>query len=167
MKKQTLLGMALASAMTLSAMAMAAPQGGPEAGGHGHGGRHGQHHGAMGMLHKLNLTDAQKAQVKQLMQTARTQNKPQRDDLRQQRRAFETMTPDQVGYQAAAGRLAQAEGQATTQRVQQRATLRAQIYALLTPAQKAQAATMQAQRQARHQQWQEFRQTHPVENSAS
>ena len=50
------------------------------------------------------------------------------------------MTPDQVGYQAAAARLAQAEGSAMQVRVQQSANVRAQVYAVLTPTQKAKLA---------------------------
>jgi periplasmic protein CpxP/Spy len=67
------------------------------------------------------------------------------------------MTPDQVGYTATASRLAQAEGAATQVRVQQQATIRAQIYAVLTAPQKAQLATMKAQQDARRQQWQQLR----------
>jgi Spy/CpxP family protein refolding chaperone len=84
-------------------------------------------------------------------------NKAQRDSLRQQRQAFEAMTPDQVGYQAAAARLAQAEAAATQNRVQQQAQLKAQIYALLTPQQKAQWATLKQEREQRRQQWEQFR----------
>jgi Spy/CpxP family protein refolding chaperone len=114
------------------------------------------------MLHKLNLSDAQKASVKRIMSTSRQQNKTQWQALRQQRDAFEAMTPNQVGYQAAAASLAQAEGQATQARVQQKANLRAQIYALLTPAQQAQAATLKAQAQARRAKWKEFKAQNPA-----
>jgi Spy/CpxP family protein refolding chaperone len=82
--------------------------------------------------------------------------------LRQQRSAFEAMTPNQVGYQAAAASLAQAEGQATQARVQQKANLRAQIYAVLTPAQQAQAATLKAQAQSRRAKWKEFKEQNPA-----
>jgi protein CpxP len=147
MRKKSLLGLALASALAIgTTVAIAAPDGG-----HGRHG-HRDHHGQMMMIHKLNLTDAQKASVKQIVRTNRDQNKPARQALEQQRQAFEAMTPGQVGYQAAAASLAQASGQATQHRVQQMANLRAQIYAALTPAQQAQAATLQAQARARHEQ---------------
>lgn len=157
MRKQTLLGLALASALAIgTTVAMAAP-----GGGHGHG--HGrQGHGQMMMLHKLNLTDAQKASIKQIVSSNRSQNKPAREALRQQRQAFEAMTPGQAGYQAAAASLAQASGQATQARVQQMANVKAQIYALLTPAQQAQAATLPAQAQARRQKWQQFKAENPT-----
>ena len=108
-------------------------------------------------LHKLNLSDAQKASIKQIMKSSFTQNKSQFQAVRQQRQAFAAMSPTDAGYQAAAASLAQAEGAATTARVQQMATVRAQIYNVLTPAQQSQLASMKAQQQARHQQWQEFK----------
>ena len=162
MRKHTLLGLALASALAIgTTVAMAAPNaGGPGSSDHGWHGHRG--HGQMMMLHKLNLSDAQKASIKQIVSKNREQNKDQRQALRQQRAAFESMTPNQVGYQAAAASLAQAEGQATQVRVQQMANLRAQIYAVLTPAQQAQAATLKAQAQARRAQWKQFKAQNPA-----
>lgn len=158
MRKNTLLGLALATAMAVSTLAIAAPSGHGEA---GHRGHHGDRHGQMMMLHKLDLSDAQRARIKQIISSNREQNKAPRQALQKQRRAFEAMTPDQAGYQAAAAGLAQAAGQEAQARVQQMAHLRAQIYAVLTPAQRAQAVTLQAQAQARRQQWQQFKAQHP------
>ncbi|WP_158884034.1 Spy/CpxP family protein refolding chaperone [Rhodanobacter sp. L36] len=153
MRKTLLLGLTLASAVALSTFAVAGPAGG-EGGWHG---GHGHHGGQFMALKKLDLTDAQRASIKQIVQASFAQNKTQRTALRQQRSAFESMTPDQVGYTATASRLAQAEGAATQVRVQQQATIRAQIYAVLTAPQKAQLATMKAQQDARRQQWQQLR----------
>lgn len=158
MRKTTSLGFILASALALTGAAYAATGGhddGRHFGGHGH---HGMHEA----FAKLNLTDAQKASIKQITQASREQNKGQWQALRTQREAFEQMTPDQVGYQAAAARLAQVEGQATQARIEQRAKVKAQIYAVLTPAQKAQLATMRSEREARREQWKEFRKSHPA-----
>jgi protein CpxP len=155
MRKTILLGLTLASAVALSTFAVAAPAGG------GHGGWHGHGHGGQFMaLKKLDLTDAQRASIKQIVKASFEQNKPQRTALRQQRSAFQSMTPDQVGYTTAASRLAQAEGSATQARVQQQANVRAQIYSVLTAPQKAQLATIQAQRQSRTQEWKQFRAQH-------
>ena len=167
MRKHTLLGLALASALAIgTTAALAAPgAGGPDSSGHGwhgHEGRHGD--SQMMMLHKLNLSDAQKASIKQIVSANRAQNKGQA--LRQQRAAFESMTPNDVGYQKAAASLAQAEGQATQVRVQQQANLRAQIYAVLTPQQQAQAATFKAQEQARRAQWKQFKEQNPAPASS-
>lgn len=156
MRKNITLGLILTSAMALGTLAVAAPaspDAGPHRGGHGHMHRHG-HDMA---LRKLDLTDAQRASIKQIVRTSFAQNKTQWQALRQQRNAFESMTPDQVGYQAAAARLAQAEGEATRVRVQQKANVRAQIYAVLTPTQKAKMATLRAEKQARREKWKEFK----------
>ena len=165
MRKQTLLGLALASALALgSTAALAAPGAvGPKGSGHGWHGHHGHHGpGHMRNLAKLNLSDAQKASIKQIISADRGQDAAPRKALREQRRAFESMTPNQAGYQAAATSLAQAEGQAAQARVQRKARLRAQIYAVLTPAQQAQAATLKTQAQARREQWKQFRAEHPL-----
>ena len=161
MRKNISLALVLASAVALAPFAIASAQDGGPHGGHGHG------HGAFEAYSKLNLTDAQKASIKQIMQTAFSQGKAQRDTLRQQREAFEQMAPNASGYQTAAASLAQAEGAATTARVQQRAAIRAQVYAILTPAQQAQLATLKAQREARREQWQQFKAQHPVSSSSS
>ncbi|MEW9623441.1 Spy/CpxP family protein refolding chaperone [Rhodanobacter geophilus] len=155
MRKNLILGLALSSALAIGSFAVAA-QGAPGPGGHGGWGHHGERHGMMA-LHKLNLTDAQKASIKQIMKSSFAQNKGQFQALRQQKQAFEAMNPNDPGYQAAAASLAQAEGAATTARVQQMANVRAQIYNVLTPAQQSQLATMKAQQQARRQQWQQFK----------
>jgi Spy/CpxP family protein refolding chaperone len=163
MRKTILLGLTLASAVALSTFAIAAPAGGAHGGWHGHGHGHG---GQLMALNKLNLTDAQRASIKQIVKTSFAQNKTQRTTLRQQRSAFESMTPDQVGYTAAASSLAQAEGAATQQRVQQQANVRAQIYAVLTAPQKAQLATMKTQREARMQEWKQFKAQHATGTAA-
>ncbi|MGH8234159.1 MAG: Spy/CpxP family protein refolding chaperone [Rhodanobacteraceae bacterium] len=158
MHKYTFLGLTLASALAIGSVAVAAPAG---AGGwRGHHGYRG--HGQMMMLGKLNLSDAQRASIKQIVSSSREQNKSARQALQKQRAAFEAMTPNQAGYQSAANRLAQAEGHATQERVEQMAKLRGQIYAVLTPAQQAQAATLKAQAQARRQQWQRFKAQNPL-----
>jgi protein CpxP len=160
MRKSISLGLILASAVAVTTFAATAQTAGQHGGWHSHG------HSQLMALNKLNLTDAQRASVKQIMQTSFAQNKTQRQALGQQRSAFESMTPDQVGYQAAAASLAQAEGSAAQARVQQRATITAQVYAVLTAPQKAQLATLKAQQQARQQQWQQFKAQHPVSSTS-
>jgi len=157
MRKSTPLLLILAAAVSCTTLAVSAQAGGPQGGWHG-----GHGHSQFMALSKLNLTDAQRASIKQTMQTSFAQNKTQREALHQQREAFQAMTPDQVGYQAAAASLATAEGAAAQQRVQQQATIRAQIYALLTTQQKAQYATLQTQQQARKAQWEKFKAANPV-----
>lgn len=160
MRKPLLISLALGSVLALGSYAVAA-QTGP----HGGWGHHG-HHGMMA-FHKLGLSDTQKANIKQIMQTNFAQTKTQFQALRQQRQAFAALTPTSPGYQAAATSLAQAEASAAQARVLRQANIRAQVYAVLTPAQQAQLATQKAQRQARHQQWEQFKAQHPASGSSS
>jgi protein CpxP len=161
MRKHLSLGLILSTAMAFGSVAIAAGHSGHDG---GRGDSHGHHRGHSHEMafKKLDLTDAQRASVKQIVHDSFAQNKDQRGALHLQREAFRSMTPDQVGYQAAAARLAQAEGNATQLRVQQKATVRAQIYAVLTPAQKAKMATMRAEKQARREQWNTFKSQHPT-----
>jgi protein CpxP len=153
--KSTLLGLALASVLAIGSISAADFGNGGDWHGH-HGG------GQMMALQKLDLSDAQRASIKQIMSNSREQNKPSRQALRQQRSAFEAMSPTSAGYQAAAASLAKAEGQATQERVMQMADLRARIYTVLTPAQQTQLVALKAQEQTRRQQWQQFQQQHPM-----
>jgi Spy/CpxP family protein refolding chaperone len=165
MRKIIPLSLALAGALSLSAMAFAGPG---EDHGPGPGGWHGHaHHGGgfgfgLAGLHQLDLSDAQKASIKQLVQQNFAQLKSQRDAVRQQRTAFEALTPDAPNYQSAAASLAQAEASLTSTRITQGAALRAQVYAVLTSAQKTQLASLKAEREARFQQWKAFKAQHPT-----
>lgn len=160
MRKNLILGLAFGSALAIGSYAVAA-QGAPGPGGRGH---HGDHHGMM-ELGKLNLSDTQRASIKQIMKSSFEQNRSRFQAARQQRQAFEAMKPTDPGYQAATSSLAQAEGAAASARVQQMANVRAQIYNVLTPAQQSQLATIQAERQTRMQQWKEFKAEHPLGNA--
>jgi Spy/CpxP family protein refolding chaperone len=164
MRKSLFLGLALSSALAFGGIAMAAPQGGF---GGPHGGWH-HGHGAHGMfaLNKLDLTDAQKTSIKQIVKNSFAATKDQRKALFQQRKAFESLTPDQAGYQAAADSLAQAEANAAKARVEQQASVRAQIYAVLTSSQKMQLASIKAKREQRMQEWKQFRAEHANDASA-
>jgi Spy/CpxP family protein refolding chaperone len=119
---------------------------------------HGHHHGmAMGghMYDQLNLSDAQRTQIKQLTQQDFAQAKPQMQALRQARQAFESASPGTAAYQTASSNLAEAEADAARTRTTNQANLRAQIYQLLTPTQRTQLASIRAQHKAQMQQWRE------------
>lgn len=161
MRKFIPLSILLTAAIGCSALVFAAPGGG-DFGGGGEGG-HGHGHGGQGFreLQKLNLSDAQRASIKDIVKQGFTQLKPQFQAVRQQRTAFEALTPDSPNYQSTAASLAQAEGQLTVARTTQRAALKAQIYAVLNASQKAQLATLKAARQARIEQWKQFKAQNP------
>jgi periplasmic protein CpxP/Spy len=167
MRKTTMtLSILLTAALGCSTLALAAPGG--QDGGFGGAGFHGHHGEGFMALRGLNLTDAQKASVKQIVQQSFTQLKPQFQAVRQQREAFEAMAPNASGYQAAAASLAQAEANLTSARITARAAVTTQIYTtVLTSAQQSQYTAQKAAFQARKAQWQQFKAQHPVSSSTS
>jgi periplasmic protein CpxP/Spy len=167
MRKTMTLSIILAAALGCSALALAAPGGqGFGEGGDWNGG-HGHHRGLMA-LRGLNLTDAQKASIKQIIQQNMSQMKPQFQAVRQQRQAFEALSPSSSGYQAAAASLAQAEANLTSARITTRAAVTAQIYnTVLTGAQQTQLTAEKAAFQARKAQWQQFKAEHPTQSAST
>lgn len=121
-------------------------------------------HGMLAMGRQLDLSKAQRANIHQLMRENFKQARPQRTALHAKRLAFANATPGTAAYQNAANHLAQAEAEAKRAQVLRRAALRAQIYHLLTPAQRTQLTTLRAQRQERMQWMQAHRQhaQHPA-----
>lgn len=119
---------------------------------HGHMHRHMQRH-RMRMLHKLNLSDTQRTNIRQMVHESFEQARPEMQALRQKREAWEAATPGSSAYRSAAEDLATAEANAARQRVVRRAALRARIYGLLTSRQRNQLANLRAEHQARMQQW--------------
>lgn len=112
----------------------------------GHPGGHFHHHHG-GFWHEyshLGLTDDQKASMKSIFTAA----KPQMQTLHQQMQAnhlkLMQTKPDDPNYQTVVAEVAQSEATLASQRSTQHSQLRAQLYAVLTPAQKTQLATQQA-----------------------
>ncbi|MGH8212462.1 MAG: Spy/CpxP family protein refolding chaperone [Rhodanobacteraceae bacterium] len=161
--RKTLLSIIAAAAIGGSSLALASAGGGFDHGGWHHG--HGM--SAMHELGKLNLSDAQRDNIKQLSKQSFQQLKPQMEALHQRRNAFDSMEPTASGYQTAANDLATAEAGVARARVLASASLRSQVYNVLTPAQRSQLATMHAQHEARMQQWKEFQAQHPLPEDVS
>jgi len=163
MRKSITLSLILSAALGVSALAFA--QGGP--GGFGPG-PHGHHGGAEMAFHGLNLTDAQKTQIKQIVQQSFASLKTQGQAVRQQREAFEALSPNASNYQSAAASLAQAEASFTSARIIARAAVTAQIYnTVLSSAQQSQYASNKTAMQARKAQWQQFKAEHPLPANTS
>jgi protein CpxP len=99
-------------------------------------------------LRALNLTDAQRQQIQTLVQQSHEQNREGVARLRQareaQRTAAEAVPFDEQAIRSTTQALAEAETEAAIAR----AKLRADIFALLTPEQQAQAAKFKAERQS-------------------
>jgi Spy/CpxP family protein refolding chaperone len=135
-------------------------------------GRHGQR-GAGGAwqrggifgrgLAQLNLTDAQKQTMRQLMQDARTQAKPYADQLKQNRQDLETAIKS--NNTTAIPQLTERQAQLHGQVAAIRAKAMASFYAQLTPEQKAKADEMREQRKQRFENWQQRRQNAAPRNN--
>ena len=160
-------GLALAGTMALSGIvgfaqqATTQEQGGKDHVGRHGGGRRGDHKGGRGMrggfggghfAEKLNLTDAQKAQMKQIAERYRESAKAQRQQARGGERkggfdAFNGGTFNEAEVRAAA----QARANAHVEMEVQRARMMSEMYAVLTAEQKAQLATERQQREQKRQ----------------
>lgn len=141
----------LAAAMLSTAVGAQGP--GPD-GGPGLGFHHRPHGELMVALKQLNLSEDQKASVKQLFKQNHEQLRPQMQTVMADRQALIAATPGTAAYQTAADNLAQAASAAASAHVQGEAALVAQVYNLLTDAQKAQWATLQQQHAAKMAEWQ-------------
>lgn len=162
-------GLALAGTLALSGVVGfaqqgtndGAQQGGQERGGKRHGGMHGDgdHKGGRGMRGgfgrfgaNLNLTDAQKAQMDQIIARYRETAKAQRQQQgRGERRGgfdvFNGGTFNEAEVRAAA----QARANAQVEREVAHARMMSEMYAVLTAEQKAQLAAERQQREQRRQ----------------
>lgn len=106
-------------------------------------------------LRALDLTEAQREQVRQLTEQHREQTRALAERVRAageaQREAMEATSFNEQNIRVTA----QAFAEVQTDMAVQEARLRSDIYALLTPDQQQQLATMQAEREARQAQRQE------------
>ncbi|MGO9516444.1 MAG: Spy/CpxP family protein refolding chaperone [Candidatus Korobacteraceae bacterium] len=105
------------------------------------GHRHGDHMAYMAKA--LNLTDAQKAQVKSIMQANRTSMRPLMQQMEQNRLAMLTATSGGAFDQAKVTALANQQAQLMAQMTVNRQSIQSQIYnQVLTPEQRATADQM-------------------------
>jgi protein CpxP len=102
------------------------------------------------MMQSLNLTDAQKAQAKTIFDQARQSAQPLRTQLQQNRQALNAAA--KAGNSASIQQLSNDEGRLLGQLIAIRTEAKAKFYAILTPAQRAQADQLQQKRQERMQQ---------------
>ncbi len=178
-------GLALAGTMALSGIVGFAQQTtqGMQQGGKDQAGRHEGHRGGGGKGHRrgggmkggfggrfaenLNLTDAQKEQMKQISARYRESAKAQRQGRGEGRRqggGFEAFNGG-VFNEAEVRAAAQAQASAQVERKVARARMMSEMYAVLTPEQKTQIAAARQQRQQREQKRQERRARRPNANA--
>ncbi len=130
--------------------------------GPGHGfGRHG------GMLNRmtqeLNLTDAQQAQIKSILQAEHAKIQPLMQQLHQNRQAQEASLTANFD-EAKARAFASGQAQIMTDLMVEKQRTKSQIFAVLTPEQQQKALQLQQQQEQRRQQWM---QTHQQQSQAA
>jgi periplasmic protein CpxP/Spy len=131
----TSLSIATAQTTTATTPAAAAPSG-----------PHGPHGFGPGrMFKKLGLTPEQQAQIKAIFTAAQPQMKSMHEQMRANHLKLMQTKPDDPNYGNVAAEVAQSNATLASQRTTQGAALRTQMYAVLTPAQKTQLATLEAQ----------------------
>jgi Spy/CpxP family protein refolding chaperone len=117
----------------------------PAAGWHGHG----QHHMAW-MAKELNLTDAQKAQIKSMMQSQHATMQPLMQQMAENRKAMLAATANGAFDQAKVTALANQQAQVMAQLAVQKESMHHQIYTqVLTPDQRTTADQLRAKQMAR------------------
>lgn len=112
----------------------------------GHMHRHGMF-GEMLPFHAVDLTDAQRTQIKQIFQNAEPTMKPLFEQLHQNHQAMMQLITSGTFDQAKAQALASQSSQILGQLAVQRASLESQAYQLLTPEQKTKMSEVLAKRQ--------------------
>lgn len=112
------------------------------------GGGHGFGHGRgdrIGMaLRGLDLTDEQKAKVKEVIETNRTSFEPTIKAMKENRAKLHDLSKDGTFDQAQVEALAKEQGDLVAQSIVQKEGVKAQIFATLTDEQKVKAAEMRA-----------------------
>jgi Spy/CpxP family protein refolding chaperone len=124
----------------------------------------GHRQGHMGfMARELNLTDAQKQQIKTMMQSQHATMRPLMQQLAENRKALLAVTANGAFDQAKVQAIANQQSQAMAQLMVQKASIQHQIYTqVLTPEQRTQADQMREKQMARiDQRLQKFSQPLP------
>ena len=102
------------------------------------GKRGGHHHGGFGfMAEKLNLTDAQKAQVKEIMEASRAKMQPLREAGKANHQKMEAATANGQFDEAAVSAIAQEQATIGAQMIVEKARVKSQIFQILTAEQKS------------------------------
>ena len=119
-------------------------------------GAHGWHHhgGPWHLLGKLDLSAAQKQQVKDIMTAAHPQMQSLHEQMRANSLKLRQTQPTDPNYASIASQVSQTHGSLAAQMMTQQADVRAQVFKVLTPAQQTQLAALEAQMQShKHGAW--------------
>jgi Spy/CpxP family protein refolding chaperone len=134
-------GTSLGVAAAADQSATAPPPPGPP-GWHHHG-------GPWHLLGKLGLSEAQRAQIKDIMTAARPQLKSLHEQIHANQLKLQQTSPTNPNYSSIVSEVSQTHGSLQAQLLTQDAEVRAQVFKVLTTAQQAQLTALEAQIQAR------------------
>lgn len=122
-------------------------------------GKKGFHRGGHGMMFReLDLTDEQKAQVKQISDASKTNVQPIREQMRANRQKLQELSANGNFDAAQVQAIAAQQGNLSAQLIVEKERVKAQIFQILTPEQRAKAAEMQTKMKERFQNRMEKRQ---------
>ena len=113
-------------------------------------GHHGKH-GAFKMMKQLDLTDAQKEQMKAIRQAGRESTKSLRESLKANRQQLEQITANGQFNEAQVQAIAAQQSGIMAQLLVEKTRVKSQIYQILTAEQKAKVEEMKAKMQERRQ----------------
>lgn len=107
-----------------------------------HGDRHHRGHGGpeggafLHQLKALDLSDAQRGSIRNAIKAHWQTAQSEHEALHKLQRSVDTATPDSAGYGSLVNQLADARANVARDHVQKQAALKAEVFAMLTPAQK-------------------------------
>lgn len=141
--KKVIIGIIGASILALGAIFVVGQQK-MNNGEHGRGFGRGQHRQMGMMLKGLDLTDDQKAKVKEIMEAGRTSVQPLMEQMKANHVKIRDLGTSGTFDQAAVEAIANEQGSITAKLIIEKEKAKAQIFALLTDEQKAKAAEKRA-----------------------
>ncbi len=109
-------------------------------------GPQGKHHhrGEGRLLGQLGLSDPQKAQIKAIMTAAHPEMQSLHEQMQANSLALRNTKPTDPNYAGIVSQVSQTHGSLSAQAMAQHAQVRAQVFMVLTPAQQAQLAALEA-----------------------
>ena len=107
------------------------------------------HRGFERMAEKLNLTDAQKEQVKQISEASRAKVKPLKENMRANRQQLKLLTENEPFDEAQVQTIANRQGAIAAQIIVEKEGAKSEIFQILTVEQRAQAKQLKEQMKER------------------
>src|SRR5208337_2394352 len=105
----------------------------------GHHRRFGRHHGHFGLWKKLNLTDAQRTQIKTIMSEERPKMKPLFQQLKAGRDQLNALRKSGPFDEAKVQSIAKGQAATLAEMIVEKQRMKSMMYAVLTPEQRAKA----------------------------